>query len=62
MVTRGEVGGGVGEKAVDEEGTYPDEHWVMSGGAESLYCTPKTSITLYVNYTGIEIKSVIKNK
>ena len=21
--------------------------------AESLYCTPETSITLYVNYTGI---------
>lgn len=23
--------------------------------AESLYCIPKTNITLYVNYTGIKI-------
>ena len=23
---------------------------------ESLYCTPETNMTLYVNYTGIKIK------
>ena len=28
---------------------------------KSLYCTPETSITLYVNYTGIKIKNS-KNK
>ena len=25
---------------------------------ESLYCTPETNITLYVNYTGIKIKKI----
>ena len=27
-----------------------DEHWVTYGTVESLYCTPETNITLYVNY------------
>ena len=26
-----------------------DEHRVMYGSVESLYCTPETNITLYVN-------------
>ena len=28
---------------------------------ESLYCTPETNMTLYVNYTRIKIESLIKN-
>ena len=63
MVTRGEVGGGMGEIG---EGDH-DEHWVMYGSVESLYCTPETNITLYVNYTGIktishtdELKNTVK--
>ena len=27
-----------------------DEHWVMYRIVKLLYCTPKTSITLYVNW------------
>lgn len=27
---------------------------------ESLYCAPETNRTLYVNYTGINIKSLFK--
>ena len=45
----GEMGGG------DWEYAYCDEHGIMQGSAESLYCTPETNITLYVNYTGIKI-------
>lgn len=30
-----------------------DEHRVMDGGAESLYCTPEPNITLRVNYARI---------
>ena len=29
------------------------EHWVMYGIAESLYGTPETHVTVYVNYTYI---------
>ena len=36
------------------EYTY-DEHWVMYRIVESLYCTPETNFTLYVNYIGIKI-------
>ena len=36
-----------------KERTCPNEHEVMNGIAESLYYTPETNITLYVNYTGI---------
>ena len=39
MVTRGEVGGGMGEKGEREEAyTYRDEHGVMYRTLESLYC------------------------
>ena len=44
------------------EYTYHDEHWEMYRIVESLYCTPETNITLYVNCTGIKIKNLIKNK
>ena len=30
-----------------------DEHRVMCGNAESLYCTPENNMSLYVNYTVI---------
>ena len=33
-----------------KEYTYHDEHRVMYRVVESLYCTPETNITLYVNY------------
>ena len=26
---------------------------------ESLYCTPETTVTLYANYSGIKIKTLI---
>ena len=30
---------------------------------ESLYCTPETNITLYVNHTGIKVKiKIFKNE
>ena len=34
-----------------------DEHRVLYGIAELLYCTPKTNITLYFNVTVIKIKA-----
>ena len=36
------------------EYTYLDEHWIIYGTVESLYCTPETNIMLYFNYTGIK--------
>ena len=41
-----------------KEGTCCD--WVSYGGVESLYHIPETNVTLYVNYNGIKIKSLIK--
>lgn len=38
-----------------------DEHQVMDESAESLYCTSKTNIILYV-YTGIKILSKTTNQ
>ena len=32
-----------------KEHTYGDEHRVLYGSVGSLYCTPETNITLYVN-------------
>ena len=55
MVARGEVGEGISERDEGEEGyTYPNEHRVMYRIVESLYCTPETNVTLYVNYTRIK--------
>ena len=34
-----------------------DKHRVMYGSVESLYYTPETNITLYVNCPGIKIKN-----
>ena len=42
-----------GKQLMGMKGYTCDEHWVLYGSAESLYCTPETNITLYVNYTGI---------
>ena len=42
--------------------TYHDEHRVMYRIVESLYYTPETNITLYVNYTGICFKLKIKKR
>lgn len=39
-----------------KEYTGQDEHQVMYISSESLYCTAKTNITLYVSSTGIKIK------
>ena len=38
-----------------KEGTC-DEHWVLYGSVESLYCTPGTNITLYVNSLELKLK------
>lgn len=37
-----------------KEGTCHDEHRVMYETVESLYCTPETKITLYVNYLDLK--------
>ena len=50
----GEINDGI------KEYTYHDEHWVIYRIVESLYCTPETNMTLYVKYTGIKIKNIIK--
>ena len=36
-----------------------DEHQVMYGRVESLYCTPETNITVYVNWN---LKKNLKKK
>ena len=47
MVTRGEVGGGWVKLVMGmKECTCCDEHRVLSGSAESLYCTPEMYMTL----------------
>ena len=58
MVTRRDMSGGMGTIGDGvKEGTCCDEFWVMYGNVESLYCTLETTVTLYVNYTGIKIKN-----
>ena len=42
-----------------KKGTW-DEHQVMYASVESLYCTPETNITLYVNYPGINFFLIVK--
>ena len=50
LVTRGEVGGEMGELGDGDQGcTCRDEHRVMEGSVESLCRTPATHMTLYVN-------------
>ena len=41
----------MGEKGDGDKEYTCDEHWVICGIAELLYCTPEANITLYVNYT-----------
>ena len=54
MVTRGEVGRAQVKQVMGIKEDTCDEHWVLDIIVESLYCTSKTNITLYVNYTGIK--------
>lgn len=42
--------GGEGPKYICRE-----EHWVLYGIVESLYCISETYITMYFNYAGIKI-------
>lgn len=42
-----------------KEGTC-DAHWVLCGNAESLNCTPKSNVTLYVN--SLEVKNLKKKE
>ena len=50
MVTRGEVGEGWVKLVMGiKEGNCGDEQGVLYRSVESLYCSPETSITLYVN-------------
>ena len=45
-------GGGWGKQVMGMKvRTCRDEHQVMDGSDESLYCTPETNITLCVNYS-----------
>lgn len=44
MVSRGEVGAGLGI----QEGMC-DEQWAWSGSVPSGYCTPEANVMLYVN-------------
>ena len=58
MVTRGEIGWGESQTGNGDYKAYlPDDHHpgVMHEIVKSQYCTPETSITLYINYTGIKI-------
>ena len=51
MVTREEVGGRIGKTHDWNLGVHlNDEHWVLYGSVESVYSTPETNITLYVNW------------
>ena len=43
-----------------KEGTFHDTYWVMYGIVESLHCIPGISRILYVDYTEIKIKNLIK--
>lgn len=36
-----------------------DEHCVLYGSAESLYCTTETNLTLYVNNSGIKFFKIM---
>lgn len=39
----------MGEIGDEDEGVHCDEHQVLYGSVEWLYCTPETNITLFVN-------------
>ena len=50
MIIRGQVVGKMDDiNNRIKERTYCDEYRVMYGTVESLYCTPETNTTLYVN-------------
>ena len=49
MVTRGEVGGAWVKQVMQIKEDTCDEHWVLYGIIGSLYCTPETNTTLYIN-------------
>lgn len=42
----------------DEEYTFCDEYWVVYRITESLWYTPETNITLYINCSGIRKKYI----
>ena len=59
MATRGDVSRGMVKGMMGtKECTCCDEHQVMYGSVESLYCTLESNITLCVNYTGIKKKDI----
>jgi len=57
MFSRGEVGGGEAEwnRWRGLRGYLPWWALVIYRIVASLYCTPETNVTLYINYTGIKI-------
>ena len=57
MVIRGEADGGRGKEVIRIKECTFDEQWMIYGSAKSLYCTPETKRMLYMNYTGIKIKT-----
>ena len=46
MVPKGKVGGGWVKQAIGIKQGTGDEHQVLYGSVESVYCTPETTITL----------------
>lgn len=44
----------------DQKYTYLDDHRVIHGTFESLFCTPATNVVVHVNHTEIEILNIFK--
>ena len=59
MVIRRDVGRRIGKIGDGIKEGSCDEHWLMYGIFEILYCILETNITLYVNCTGILKKSLL---
>ena len=52
-----EWGGGLNKRREFKECTCCDEHWVLCGSIESLYCTPETNML-----TTWDLNKNLKNK
>ena len=60
VVTRGKTVWGWVKQVMGIKDGPGDEHWVVCGSVESLYCTPEPNITLYVNYIETKNKNLTK--
>ena len=45
-----------------KEYTCLDEHWVLYGSVESLYCTPETNVNNTVCYLELKLNFFLKKK